>query len=139
MYLKGKSFVGAAILTHRQSDSEHNDYVVLHLLCQGMEVVLKGLLLLKDYDRNILRLKPLGHNIFKVTEEVSAAYGLKPMCANLERELRDLNKLYTKQLLRYWTGYDILVDPRTIPRDRVLRRLCAAIRLAERELRRAHA
>ena len=41
MYRKGNAFIGAAILLKKHSDSEHTDYVALHLLCQGIEVTLK--------------------------------------------------------------------------------------------------
>jgi hypothetical protein len=136
MYGKGKAFIAAAILLGRQSNSESTDYVVLHLLCHGIEVTLKGLLLLCDYDRFIARLhKPLGHNLFKVAKEASTAYGLKPPRRDLDGELRALSSLYSKHLLRYGSGYDISVDPRTIPRERVFRRLGALIRLADRGLK----
>jgi hypothetical protein len=138
MYAKGKAFVGAAILVGRQGSSEHTDHVVLHLLCQGFEVTLKGLLLLRDYDRFIGRLrKPIGHDLVMLANEVSVAYGTRPMRAALMDELRTVSQLYSQHLLRYGSGYDIFVDPRTIPRERVFRRLAAVIRLAERELRRA--
>ncbi|MDQ3772934.1 MAG: hypothetical protein M3461_00320 [Pseudomonadota bacterium] len=137
MYVKGKAFIGATILLRRQGNSEGTDHVLLHLLCQGIEVTLKGLLLLRDYDRFIVRLrKPLGHNLFKVAKEASTAYGLKPLRGDLDGELRTLNNLYSQHLLRYGSEYDILVDPRTIPRELVFRRLAAVIRLAERELKR---
>jgi hypothetical protein len=134
MYAKGTSFIGAAILVRGQSASEHSDYVVLHLLCQGLEVLMKGLLLHKDYDRYRARLgaHDLGHNILDVTEEALREYGLNPMRDNLKTELRELDKLYRDHWLRYGSTLDILVDPRTIQRDRVLHRLRAAIRLASR-------
>ena len=137
MYVKGKAFIGAAILLQRQGTSEQTDHVVLHLLCQGIEVTVKGLLLLRDYDRFIVRLrKPLSHNLFEIAKEASTAYCLKPLHGDLHDELLTLSNLYSQHLLRYGTGYDILVDPRTIPRERVFRRLGAVIRLAERELKR---
>jgi hypothetical protein len=137
MYVKGKAFIGAALLLRQQGNSEQTDHVGLHLLCQGVEITLKGLLLLRDYDRFIVRLrKPLGHDLFKVAKEASTAYGLRPPRGDLNDELRTLSNLYSQHLLRYGSGYDVLVDPRTIPRERVFRRLAAVIRLAERELRR---
>lgn len=137
MYAKGKAFVGAAILVGRQTQSEPTDYVVLHLLCQGIEITLKGLLLLRDYNHFIGQLRtPLGHNLLEVANEVSLAYGINPPRHTVEQDLRVLNELYSRHLLRYGSGYDILVDPRTIDRKRVLRRIGAAIRLAERELKR---
>ena len=48
MYVKGKVFLGAAVLLRQKGGYE---FVVLHLLCQGIEVVLKGLLLAIDYDK----------------------------------------------------------------------------------------
>lgn len=137
MYVKGKAFIGAAILLRQQGNSEQMDHVVLHLLCQGIEVTLKGLLLLRDYDRFIIRLrKPLGHNLFRVVKEASTAYGLKPSRRDVEDELCTLSNLYSQHLLRYGSGYDIFVDPRTISRERTFRRLAAVIRLTERELKR---
>lgn len=137
MYVKGKAFLGAAILLERQGKSEQMDHVVLHLLCQGIEIVLKGILLLRDYDTFVVCLrKRLGHNLCKVARKASVVYGLKPPRGEVDRELRTLSSLYSKHLLRYASGYDILVDPRTIPRERVFRRIAAVIRLAERELKR---
>jgi hypothetical protein len=138
MYLKGKAFVGAAILLDRHAESEQSDYVVLHLLCQGIEVILKGLLLFNDYDRYIDKLRrPLGHKLPKIAMEVSNAYGLNAMRAALASEMRTLHDFYSNNLLRYGRVSDIFIDPRTISRTTVFCRLAATIRLAERELRRA--
>ena len=102
-----------------------------------LTLFINAALLLRDYDRFVVRLrKPLGHNLFKVANEASTAYGLKPSHGDLDDELRTLGNLYSRHLLRYGSGYDILVDPRTIPRERTFRRLAAVIRLAERELKR---
>jgi hypothetical protein len=104
MYVKGKAFIGAAILLRQQGNSEQTDHVVLDLLCRGIEVTLKGLLLLRNYDRFIVRLrKPLGHNLVKVAEEASTAYGFKPLRSDLDDELRTLSNLYSQHLLRYGT------------------------------------
>jgi hypothetical protein len=93
--------------------------------------------LFKDYDRFKPRLRKLGHNISKVAEETLAAYGLKPMRPSLAKELGQLEVLYSRHLLRYGNGYDILVSPLTIERDRVFHRMAACFHLADRELRRA--
>ena len=107
MYGKGKAFVGAAILLSRQGDSEHVDYVVLHLLCQGIELVLKGLLLLKDYDRYESSLiNSLGHNLHKIALEAVSAYSTKPLRPDLDQELSRLNNLYSKFLFRTFEGSD---------------------------------
>jgi hypothetical protein len=75
MYLKGKAFIGAAVLLQRhqrelQASSDDTEYVFLHLLCQGIELVLKGLLLRKDYDKYIARLT---HNKY-----LNQRYGTHP-------------------------------------------------------------
>ncbi len=54
MYAKGKSFIGAVLLLRQRQGYE---YVVLHLFCQGIEITLKGLLLIKDYDKYKGKLK----------------------------------------------------------------------------------
>jgi hypothetical protein len=137
MYNKGKAFVGAAILLSRQDDSEHVDYVALHLFCQGVEIVLKGLLLCQDYDKYQARLiRPLGHNLSKIVREAATAYGRKPLRGGLASELESLSKLYSKHLLRYGSPHDILIDPRSIPRDKVVRYVTAMIRLVEQSVAR---
>jgi hypothetical protein len=134
MYSKGKLFIGSATIARKKSTSEAADHVFLHLLCQGIEVMLKGLLLLANYDHYINRLRrPIGHNLNVAASEVTAAYGLKSLSAKLDNELSVLSALYSKHLLRYGNGYDVLVDPRTIPRQLVVRRIAAVVRLAERD------
>jgi hypothetical protein len=132
MYCKGNAFIGAAILLTKHSDSEPTDYVVLHLLCQGIEIALKGLLLLHDYDTYKPRLRPLGHNLFKIATETTSVYRLNPMRDTLAKELRALSDFYSQHLLRYGTMADIFIDPRSIPRDAILRRVGAVIRLAQK-------
>ena len=53
-------------------------------------------------------------------------------------ELERLSAFYAKHLLRYGNGHDLLVSPGSIRRERVLRRIAAVIRLADRELSRGH-
>jgi hypothetical protein len=57
-YQKGRYFIGAALLLRKHGGDE---YVVLHLLCQGVEIVLKALLLLHDFDKYRTLLKGYGH------------------------------------------------------------------------------
>ena len=47
-YRRGQHFIAAAILLRQHGGHE---YVVLHLLCQGVEIVLKAILLLRDFDK----------------------------------------------------------------------------------------
>jgi hypothetical protein len=133
MYLKGKSFLGAAILLRRNGGYE---YVVLHLMCQGVEVTLKALLLLKNYKRYEPKLKKYGHHLMPLAKDVLAEFQLQPMRPALKAELQALSSLYAKHLLRYGTLHDIFVDGKLIASSLVLRRIVAGVRLAERELRR---
>jgi hypothetical protein len=136
MYIRGKAFIGSAILLKRQANSEPMEYVVLHLLCQGLEITLKGLLLLRNYDQYKPRLRALGHDLCRTAAEASAAFGLEAPTGAVAAELTQLSAIYSQHLMRYASVYDILVDPRTISRAKVLRRIGAAIRIAERELKR---
>jgi putative oxidoreductase len=131
MYEKGKNFIGAAVLLRKQGGYE---YVVLHLLCQGIEIVLKSFLLFHSYDSYQPRMRKLGHNLERITDRVLALFKLKPLPHTIRSELRTLNSLYAKQFLRYASFYDVLVDPSTIPSERASRKILAAIRLANRHL-----
>jgi hypothetical protein len=138
MYGKGKAFIGSHLLVVRQPASEPTEYVALHLLGQGVEVTLKAFLLLLDYDKYVVQLrKPLGHNLVRTAVVAISAFGLKPMWPALKSELEGVSKPYSEHMLRYGHIGDIFIAPSSIQRDRVLRRIVAAIRLAERELRRA--
>lgn len=133
-YLKGKNFIIAAILLRQYRG---NEYIVLHLLCQGIEIVLKALLLLKNFDAYNPRMKRnkkncgFGHDLESLSTEVLSQFGLKPLRPALATELNKLNILYSNHLLRYYSPYDVLVDPSTIQSDLVLMRIRAAIRLTD--------
>src|SRR4051794_37682522 len=73
MFNKGRAFMGAAFLlaqaAKNQGDPEYADYVALQNLCQSVEVTLKGLLLLKDYDNYKPRLKKIGHDLTRTAKK----------------------------------------------------------------------
>jgi hypothetical protein len=130
MVQRGQHFVGAGLLVKRQGG---NGYVWLYLLCQGTEVFLKGVLLLKDYDYYEPRLKKkFGHNVVKLAAEAAQAFEVAAPAGALLEELTQLNTYYSQHLLRYASGLDLLVDPSTISYVRVLRRFYAASRLASK-------
>jgi len=132
MYAKGKSFLGAAVLLRRHGGDE---YVVLHLICQGVEITLKALLLFKDYDHYWPRLRrPLGHNLIRIVTTASKESGLPPVSKDLATELEALNLLYSNHWLRYGTFRDILGRPDTIASDLTLHWIFAAICLADRDV-----
>jgi hypothetical protein len=136
MYAKGKNFLGAAMLLRKKGGYE---YVVLHLLCQGIEITLKALLLVADYDAYKPKLRKYGrsgHDFSLTAIDTLSAFGLSPLRAPIKEELQALSVLYSKHVLRYGSFHDILVDPQTISSQRVLRRMAAVLRLAEREFSR---
>ena len=53
-YCKGKGFIGAALLLRQKGGYE---FVVLHLPCQGVEVVFKAMLMHKDYMESVQEVK----------------------------------------------------------------------------------
>jgi hypothetical protein len=130
MYRKGGAFLASAGLLHRHKGER---YVVLHLLCQGLEIVMKGLLLLLDYDKFEPQLRDLGHNLLRTTDTALKAAGLPIFDGEARTQLIGLNALYSKHLLRYASNHDVLVDASTIPFARVLHRVVALTRLLSRE------
>jgi hypothetical protein len=136
-YTKGKAFIAAAmLLVSRAEKNEAFGYVVLHLLCQGTELILKGIMLLTDYDKyhpERLRDK-VRHNLATAAQWAISATGAKPLRPAMQAELETLNRLYQNHLLRYGSVFDILVTPSSITSTRVLRRMAAVIRLTDRVL-----
>lgn len=86
-----------------------------------------------DYDKYKPKLRHIGHKLLSVSEAAAKAAGLPPLKKDVRTELEVLSNLYSQHLLRYGSGYDILVDPNTIPSSRVLRRMVAVLGLAERK------
>lgn len=135
MAVKGKAFVGAALLLRQRGGYE---YVVLHLLCQGIEILAKGELLFTDYRTDQPKLRSYGHNLVKLAEAIEKASGVRVLKPLVRNELEALSGLYAKHNLRYGSGYDLFVNPSTIQTDRVLSRLRALLKLAERSGATAH-
>jgi hypothetical protein len=132
MYHRGHDFVRAALLLREKGGYE---FVVLHLICQGMELVLKSLLLYRDYDRySVLIKKKIGHDLKRAADTVIAEFQVKSLPSNVDEELQSLSNLYKNHLLRYATGYDHFVDPKTIRSDLVLGKLAVVVKLADRSL-----
>ena len=133
MYQKGVSFLGAAILLRQKGGHE---YVVLHLLCQGLEIVLKAALLFRDYNRYRPQLvRPLGHDLSRTAEYACEAFGFRKLSPPLAAELAQLSKYYKPNHFRYGGVADIFINPTTIPRELVMRRALVVLRLFARSLR----
>jgi hypothetical protein len=144
MYGKGRAFLLAATLLNRSMEGEEHrseaaEYVVLHLLCQGIETLLKGLLLLRDFDHWHSRLeKPLGHKLLRVGNETLRTYGLRPLRGDVLKELDRLDAMYRRHRLRYASAQDEFIAPASIECQSIWFRVRAVLRLAERELTRAN-
>jgi hypothetical protein len=132
LFRKGKAFLRSAELISNNND-EPTQYVARHLVCQGLEIALKAMLLLKDYDKYEPKLRrQLGHNLVDIANEVASIYNLRPFGSNVGAELRNLNDFYSKHLLRYAGLQDMLIESRTIGYKRVLKHLAPAIDAAEK-------
>jgi hypothetical protein len=125
----GKSFIGAAILLRQHGSDE---YPVLHLICQGIEVLGKGLLLVANYEKYQPLLRRYGHNLVKVTKAIENELGVKILNPTIMQELDKLNGLYSNHHFRYASGINVLVDAKSISSSKVLRRTTALMRLAAR-------
>jgi hypothetical protein len=133
LFQKGAHFVGAAILLRQHGG---NEFVVLHLLCQGIEIILKALLALKDYSKYQPALKKYRHNLIAITNDVIAEFHLHPLRPAVSAELEELNRMYSRHLLRYDLLTELFINPASIPSRLVVRRTAAVLRLAHRELAR---
>ncbi len=129
MYDKGRSFIGAAILL-----AQHGGHpgVVRHLLCQGIEIILKAMLLRRDYDQYALRLSKLGHNLLRVVGAARSATGLHLFMHGAQAELAELGKFYSATQLRYGGPIDIFIDQSSIPVARTVRHCRALLTYLER-------
>jgi hypothetical protein len=130
-YAKGANFTGAALLLRREGGYEP---VVLHLMCQGIEIVLKACLLLSSYDIHHPKLRTYGHDLESLASAATQEFGLGPMKPALADQLHALNSLYRGHVLRYASFSDVVVDFGKTPSDLVLRRMAAVLRLAQRKL-----
>jgi len=132
-YAKGKAFLGAALLLRQRGNSKADIYVSLHLLCQGVELILKSVLLGLDYDRFHPQLATkLRHNLLKIADEVHTAIGMAPLNPSLARELHHLDQAFSTHRLRYASAYDVLVNPDSISYAKTLRRTAALVRIIQR-------
>ena len=130
MYEKGKGFIGAALLVDQR---DGHPSVMLHLLCQGVEIILKALLLAKDYKHYRPKLRNLGHNLVRIAAAARTATGLHIFSGAALAELRTLSDFYRQHLLRYASMFDRYIDPNTIPSRRVLRHSFAIMKYVERK------
>ena len=139
-YEKGKAFIGAAILLKQHTDKKHFDrephkYVYLHLIAQGVELIVKSFLLFKDYRKFEPKQAKYGHDLPKLVTNTLREFSQNPLSDTLKTELGILGGKYAKHTLRYAGLTDIFIDPVSIRSDRVLHRIAVAIRLANRAIK----
>ena len=135
-YKKGCHFVAAAILLD-QNDGDL--YVVLQLLCQGLEIMAKALLLLKNFDKYQPLVEKYRHRLYPLVSDALAEFKLNRLRPHTSAELENLSKMYSGHVFRYNRLACVLIDPKSISFKLTLRRTGAGIRLADREMRRAFA
>jgi len=134
MLSRGHSFLVSAILLNRHGGSHE---VELYNICQGIEVTLKGFLLLKNYNKYkplLPKLKYFGHDLVKLSDAATQEYGLKPLASESKKELDELNIYYTNHYLRYSGAHDLLFPSTDLEYGAVVKRLFAAIKLTNRKL-----
>ena len=130
LYVRGRHFIAAAILLH-QHDGDEN--VVVHLLCQVFELVLKGLLLARDFDKYQPRLKgQYGHRLARLVCDTLAEFNLRPLQLRHTAELQDLEQWYATNMFRYGLMQPFLANPNPFSSEIILRRIALIRRLADR-------
>ncbi len=129
MVQRGVDFVACAMWLKKEGG---HGYVWRHNLGQAIELILKGVLLLKDFDTYWPKRRTLGHRLVALSDAAAEAFGLNAPRGALREELATLSALYERHLLRYASGLWQLVDLGTVGYDRLLRRLCAVLRLLRR-------
>ncbi len=137
-YNKGRAFIGAAYLLKSHVDQEAYQSVYLHLLCQGSELIFKGIMLLKDFKKYRSREKKIyGHNIVALIEDAHIECRLKPLRADIKAELDYLANRFSANALRYSGYQDIFINPFTIKHENFSKYLTCVIRLANRHIRKS--
>ena len=118
---KGENFIRTALLL-RKNNSDEN--VVLSMICQGIENILKGLLLAKDYVRYepLLRRK-FGKNLLRLYYRTRKEYKIKNLDARAVNELQILAYLYKNQFLHYGHLINLLNDDRAFESGHLLKKL----------------
>src|SRR4051794_34061315 len=78
----------------RSKNRHRYEYVVLHLLCQRIGIILKALLVLADFDKCEPKLEEYGHDIEKLVRAALSQFHLRQLRRPLTAELRFLDSFY---------------------------------------------
>ena len=123
MYQKGREFIVAALLLRNE---DRAGYVYLHLVCQGVEIIFKSLLLFKDYKTYKPKLgnrKLFGHDLCKVVNVWSKKLNGGRVNKKFYKEIEALNDHYKGHNLRYGSNLDIFLTPRSFKTTEIIRQL----------------
>jgi hypothetical protein len=137
-FYRGANFLLAAKLLEKKGGSR---FVFLHLLYQGLEIIIKSLLLMQNYDKYKPKLKSkggLGHDLVECDKELRKELGNKPLKKkdkDIMNELDILNNFYSKHILRYGSALDLFGEPKTISSDLVIRYAFKLVRFGNRKFR----
>ncbi len=128
MFRKGKSFIKAALLLRKSHDCET---VASHLLLQGLEVILKSLLLHKG--TTMQEIKKIGHDLLKLinTDHLRNIFHFED---ELISEIKVINVLYKKHHLRYGSGIDLIIDLKISKAELFFKKLIEIIKYSEEQL-----
>jgi len=132
-FYRGVNFLLAAKLLEEKGGYH---YVVLHLLCQGLEIIIKGLLLMQNYDKYKPKLKSMGHDLIKGVEELNE-FVVKSLKIDEDTmsELEKLNGFYRKHILRYGNVLDLFGEPEAVSSDLVMKYALKLVRFGNRKFR----
>lgn len=125
MYLRGRQFTHSALLLNEKTGK---DYPFLHLLCLGLEIVLKSALLEKDYEKyKNYNKNNLKHNLDKCLKAYILEYPTDKIDKKVLREISELNVFYNSFQLKYAMLSEILIEPKSIDSDLTIRFLAQLI------------
>lgn len=129
MFHEGRAFLrGWHYLAKDPLGGEPSQYVALHLLGQGTELVLKGLLLLADYDKYKPKLRQLGHDLPASLASVRLEYpALDKWDPVATEQFEELSELYKAQTLRYADLSHLFHAPSLILVDEFLKGLASVL------------
>jgi hypothetical protein len=136
---KGVAFIGCAMVLEKKAQIEPHQYVSLHLLAQGIELLVKGSLYGHDYNAYKKTGRKFGHDLEKAYSVAETAFRLKPLRPDCDKQFKQLSALYRSHSLRYAGVRDIFRMPSSIDVSAVNFRIKCAIRLGRREFEKAFA
>jgi hypothetical protein len=129
---KGENFIRAALLL-RKNNSEEN--VVLSMICQGIENILKGLLLVKDYVKyEPLLHRKFGKNLMRLYYRTRKEYNITNIDSKAVNELQILAYLYKNQFLHYGHLINLLNDDKAFESGHLLRKLFQILAYIKRKV-----